>query len=255
MKTLYKFTIPRVIKSEKTEIQEDGSKLIKTIDETVEQKFAIAKPNRVLLDEGEYFYNQKYNEYIKGGILPEILLRKLYGNENGIFTEQEKSEYVDLYIELGNLLSKIKELESSEVLTDENKAIIEESVKRKQEIHKQISSFENVKQSVFENSAESLARNKVVFWWLLVLLLKEKNGEYTRMFEGDSFDARASIYDALTEEIDDETEDGKFYSKLIERASFLVSLFFMNGTVKSEEFEQIVVNFDGNADSPPESEE
>lgn len=245
IKTLYKFTIPKTIKVEKIEPQEDGSKLVKTIEQEVEQKFAIAKPNRTLLDDGEYFYNQKYNEYIKGGILPEILLRKLYGNENGIFTEQEKNDYVDLYIELGNILSKIKDLESKDTLTDEEKSVITELVKSKQDIHKNISNFENVKQSVFENSAEALARNKVVFWWLLTLLLEEKDGEYIEMFKGSSHEERAAEYDSITDQIDEEASDGKFYSQLIERASTLVSLFFMNGASKPEEFAQLVANFDG----------
>lgn len=246
MKLLYKFSIPKTVKVEKTEVQEDGSKLIKTVEEEIPQKFAIAKPNRVLLDEGEYFYNQKYNEYIKGGILPEILLRKLYGNENGIFTEQEKTEYIDLYIELGNTLSKIREIESKEKIEAEDKAKIEELLNHKREIHNQISGYENAKQSIFENSAEALARNKVVFWWLLMLILEEKeDGKLVPLFSGETHDLRAASYDVVTEEIDEDTDNGKFYSKLIERASFLVSLFYMNGTAKPEEFEQLVANFDG----------
>ena len=244
-KILYKFTIPKTVKVEKTEVQEDGSKLIKTVEEEALIKFAIAKPNRTLLDEGEYFYNQKYNEYIKGGILPEILLRKLYGNENGIFTEKEKNEYVDLYIELGVALSKIKELESKDNITEEDKTNISSLLARKNEIHAEISQYENAKQSIFENSAETLARNKIIFWWLLTLLLEEKGGEYVPAFDGETHEVRAKQYDVITEEIDDDTVNGKFYSKLIERASFLVSLFFMNGASKPEEFEQLVANYDG----------
>jgi len=244
-KLLYKFSIPKTLKVEKTEVQEDGSKLIKTVDEDVSQNFAVAKPNRVLLDEGEYFYNQKYNEYIKGGILPEILLRKLYGNENGIFTEQEKGEYVDAYIELGSVLSKIKELESQEAVSDEDKNTISALLQQKKNIHAKISSFENVKQSIFENSAESLARNKVVFWWLLNLLLKEENGDFVPVFSGETHNDRAINYDVITDAIEDETSDSMFYSKLIERASFLVSLFYMNGAAKPDEFARLVANFDG----------
>ena len=252
MKILYKFSIPKLVKAEKTEVQEDGSKIVRSIEEEQKINFAIGKPNRHMLDDGEYFYHQKYHEYVKGGILPEVLLRKLYGNEKGIFTEEEKGQYVELYIELGNNLSLERSIENKENVTEEDKLEMERLIVRKKEIHNQISNFENAKQSIFENSAEALARNKVIFWWLLSLLLQEKDGEFVNMFDGKDHAERAIQYDAIAEIIDDEGKDYEFYSKLVERASFLVSVFYINGAVKPEEFANLVANFDSSRNIPSE---
>ncbi len=255
MKLLYKFTLNKVQEVEKTEQQEDGSKIVKTVKEQSPVEFALKKPSRQDLDEGEFYYNLKYNEYIKGGILPEILLRKMYGNQNGIFTEKEKEDYIELYIELGAGLAKIRELEKKESPDEGDVEALEKLNARKREIQETISLYENAKQSIFDNSAETLTRNKAVFWWLLKLLYISDKGEFKPFFGADTHDERANIYDEIQEEIEEDTINGKFYSELIDRASFLTSLFYMNGNVKSEVFASLVGEYDAQIEGKDEPTE
>lgn len=242
MKKIYSFSIPKIVEVEETQETPEG-KLVKKVKKEEAQNFFIARPNRLVLEEGELYYNQRYNEYLKAGIMPEILLRKMYGNENGIFTENEKKEYVDLYIKLGKNLSRIKELEDKkkEDFTDEDKKEIESLHKRNKEIQNNISDYENAKQSVFENSAETLSRNKTVFWWLLKILYYDNDQP---VFPGETHESRALIYDTIQDKIDEESDESSFYSKLVARAGFLVSLFYINGTVKPEDFLRLVETYD-----------
>jgi len=250
MKKLYEFTIPKNVETEESIKNDDGSKTIKTVLKESLISFAVKKPTRADIDEGELFYHKSYNDYCKVGVQPEILLRKTYGNQDGIFTEKEKRNYVEYYIELGKNLQTITELEDKKELSDEEKNTILNLYKRNKDIQKEIVDYENAKQRFFENSAETLARNKVVFWWLLKLLLEKKGNDYNSIFPSDEKDMlaaheeRCSLYDSINEKIEEEDEEGKFYSKLIERASFLVSLFYMNGAIKPEEFAKLVAQYD-----------
>ena len=245
MNSIYKFAIAKSAEVEEITENEDGTKTIRKVTKEVPQEFFIKKASRLDLEDKELFYNQKYNEYLKAGILPEILLRKLYGNAQGIFTEGEKREYVDLYIELGTNLSKIKELEErKESLNEEEKKKVEDLYTANQSIQKEIGDYESAKQSVFENSAEALSHNKTIFWYILSILYKNEGDKPVRVFVGDTHEERAESYDVINEILEKDDEDSKFYSKLIERTSFLVSLYYMNPLVRTADFPELVVRYD-----------
>lgn len=245
LNSIYKFSIPKIVEVEETTENEDGSKTIKKVNKEVPQDFFVKKASRLDLEEKDFYYNQEYHRYFKAGILPEVLLRKLYGNENGIFTEGEKQEYVDLYINLGTNLSKIRQLEEKkEGITEEEKDNIKNLYEENRKIQKEIGEYESAKQSVFENSAEALSHNKTIFWCILNLLYKEENGKFVRVFDGDTHDERAEAYDKINEILEQDNEDSKFYSQLIERASFLISLYYMNPLTKVSEFPELVSKYD-----------
>lgn len=242
MKKIFSFTINKLIEVEKTEEKDDGSKVITKVKENTPIPFCILKPTRIMIDDGELYYHQAYSKYLDADVKPEILLRKMYSNQNGIFTEKEKKEYVDLIIELGSNLTKIREYEEKKELDEKEKSIVGELNRRNKEIQNEIASFENVKQSIFENSAESLSRNKTAFWWLLKLLYNES--DMTPVFAGETHEERANSFDEINEKIDDGVEEGKFYSNLIARASFLASLLYLNGSIKPDEFSKLVAEYD-----------
>jgi hypothetical protein len=241
IKKLYTFNIKKVTEVEETTANPDGSKTVKKVPGEVSVPFIIAKPTRQMLEDGELYYNQKYSYYLKSEVMPEVLLRKMYGNENGIFTEDEKKEYWNLYIEMGKNMLRIQELEAKKELSKEEKDEITNLHKRNKEINVEINRYENAKKSVLDNSAETLASNKTFFWWFLRLV---HNEDLTPVFPGETHEERLESYDKIQEKIDEGGNEGEFYSKLVNRASFLSSICYQNGATKPADFEKLVIQYD-----------
>jgi hypothetical protein len=238
MKKLYSFKIPKLVEVEEVTDTADG-KLTKKVKKEVDQPFFIARPTREEVEEGEVFYTALYHKLCDEGIKPEILLRKRFGNERGIFTEEDKKQYVELFIKLGNNLAKIKELEDKKELTEEEKKVIADLYKDNKELQNGIAEYENAKQSVFDDSAEAISRKRTFMWWMLRLVY-EDTPEQKPLFAGENHKERSESYDNIASLIEDEGEESKFYSQLMERAAFLVSLFYLHGAIKPAEFAKLV---------------
>jgi len=239
IKQLYKFTIPKTVEVEETSDTTEG-KLVKKIKKEVEQPYFIARPNREEIEEGEVFYtallHQLCDEY---KIKPEILLRKRFGNEKGIFTNDERKEYLNLYSKLGNNLAKIEELEKKKELTEEEKKAVADLYKDNKAVQEEITAYENAERSVFDDSAEAIARKRTFFWWFLKLV-HEDTEEAKPLFTGTTHEERKKSYDVIEEITEKEDDESKFYSKLLERSSFLVALFFNYKIVKPADFAKLV---------------
>jgi len=240
IKELYKFTIKKITEVEEVKENDDGSKTVKKVPGEVLVPFVIAKPTRTMLDDGELYYHLKYSEYLKAGIMPEALFVKLYSNENGIFSETEKKELLDLYIELGKNLEAIRTKEQKKELSKEEKDEITELHKKNKEVDNKIWQYKQANRSVLENSAEMLSKNKTIFWWILRLLYNE---DLSPVFPGDTHEERLESFDKIDEIKENGGNEGEFYSKLIERASFLVSLCYLNGAKNPEEFKKLVETY------------
>jgi hypothetical protein len=252
IKKLYTFNIKKVTEVEEIKENDDGSKTVKKVPGEVSIPFVIAKPTRQMLEDGELYYNQKYSYYLKAEVMPEVLLRKMYGNENGIFTEDEKKEYWNLYIEMGKNMLRIQEQEAKNELSKEEKDEITSLHKRNKEINGEINRYENAKKSVLDNSAETLASNKTFFWWFLKLT---HNEDLTPLFPGETHEEKLESFDKIQEKIDEGGDEGDFYSKLVNRASFLSSICYQNGVTKPVEFEKLVAQYDAANEELEETEE
>lgn len=242
MKKFYRFSIPVNAEVEEKINNEDGSVTIKKVNKQIDKFFFIKKPSYLESQDKQFFYNQKYNQYLNAGILPEILLRKLYLNADGVFANNEKKEYVDSYIRLGEILSEIKSLESEQEITEEKKSKIDSLYLESKNIRENIFTFEEVKQSLFQNSAESLSHDQSLFWCLLFFLYEDESE--TPVFKGSTFEEKVGSYEEINDIIEEEGKDSEFYSKLIERASFLTSLYYLNPNTPSKDFEELVEKYD-----------
>ena len=78
MNTLYTFNIEREKKSGKSK-------------KKIKNKVVVVKPTVAEVENGEFFYGQKYNEYINAGFLTKAMLSKKMGDLGG-FTSKNDSD-------------------------------------------------------------------------------------------------------------------------------------------------------------------
>lgn len=196
MKTLYKFNINKVITTEKpVEKEIDGklTKVLEKVEEQIPQTYIIKKPNREDYEEAEFVYAQKFGDDVRRGILTRSEIIKRFANE-----DVEIKRVYNEYAAKENEYQRVDLLEK----TPEN---IERKQKLEQELLNilvEIQNFEVTKSSVFDHTAESRARNKTVFWWILNLAYQLQDGKEVILFEGSTFEDKIKAYDLLTEKED-----------------------------------------------------
>lgn len=240
-KYLYHFTENQIIEKEQIEESknEQGElvKTIKTLKEDKPVEFAIKKPNRVLFDEAELFYGVKLADAIKAGMLTKTLMIKKYDKDGGIFTENELERVKGTLEELGRIQSSIDILNKKE----ENKeTLTEDEIKEKVDFEAQIKSLrlelvdiENSKNSLFEQTAEHRARNKIMMWWVLQLSYRKDGDIYTPLFNDGSYDQKLKKYDEIEEGDDD------FMKSIVTKFAYFISFWYAGKASKQEEFKVI----------------
>lgn len=219
---LYEFT------SEETIKKEDGSL------EIVAHKFALLKPNRRMKEDGELFFASETSRFAKAGVLPRAAWNTILANGGGSISDEEREVY-------GNLLIKFRdlsfELQSILLKTDSEKTEAEklksnELIKDLDEIRKEIQAFESSQIEIFENTAESKARNRTILWWVLNLSYKIKDDTVEPLLSGESFQEQLDNYDELYE---DEIQND-FILSVIKRFTYLITIWYLGRATTVEDF-------------------
>jgi hypothetical protein len=188
MKTIYEFAINKegVVKETEESVNEAGQKVTITKDVTTQipHNYFIKKPTRALFDEAELFYGVKLSEGVKAGLLTRTLLNKRYVDDGGILADRTKNAEADAYKDLYDAQNELQRL-----LALEEKDRPDYFTAKKEELETKITVIKNSltelevqKESLFDNTAETRARNKVITWWILFLSYYEKNGEKQPFF-------------------------------------------------------------------------
>ena len=264
MKTLYEFTSHKKekVKEETVTKDDEGSEIksTKEVEKNVPYTFAIRKPTRSLFDEGELFYGIKLAQGVKAGLLTRQMLNKRYLNDGGSKSEIEESYEQIVYDLIFDKESRFQELSNKKDLTEEEK---EELNKTKKEIayaQRQAQKYEAGQVSLFDQTAESRARNKTITWWALNICYRklekqeEKSGkttfDYEPFFGEGSFEEKISRYDDL-----EERDDQDFDVKTLKRFLYLVSFWYVGRASKFQDFLKLEESLKEEAKNDEEIEE
>ena len=99
---------------------------------------------------------------------------------------------------------------------------------------RKLQAYEADKASLFDQTAETRARNKTVFWWVLNVSYKVwGNEEESPVFGGDSYEERLAKYDVMEDSQDDMELD------LIQRLVYYVSFWYAGRAVTADDFKAL----------------
>jgi hypothetical protein len=198
------------------------------------KKYAILKASRRLREDGELFYSVEVSKFARAGVLPKAAWNTILSNGGGTISDKEREIYGNLLI---NFRDKSFELQSILIKniterSEKEKKRSDELLEELEDIKKEIQTFESSQVSIFENTAESKARNKSILWWVLNLSYEKVDDEYSPIFEGETFDSKLDLYDAFEEDY----EKYEFILGVLRRFTYLTTLWFLGRANKESEF-------------------
>tara|TARA_R110000824_G_scaffold791_9_gene4852 strand:- start:3389 stop:4165 length:777 start_codon:yes stop_codon:yes gene_type:complete len=252
MKELYSYEIElkqtvlkTVIETKKKKNKETGKfdkieiEVEKEVEEDEDYQFCVKSPNTRVRKEAEIFYSIKLNEYIQKGILTHRQIFNKYMDNGGILSKGEDEESFEALLALSKIkeeLEKITAQRSTEAHTEKKKEKERELVIKQRELYDTLYQMELQKDAIFSNSADSMAKNNLIEWWILNLTYyrKGEDGEYKQFFGEGLFDEK---YDLLCEMEDGEHE---LFTKAIPTAANVVTLWTTSGMEKFSDFKEAI---------------
>jgi len=239
-KWIFSFTLDKEINVDKTEVSKDETgaeiKITKTVKEKKPFTFKIKKPSRKLIEDADIFYAAKVGEYLKAGLLSKNLIAKRLENDGGDLGEETKKEYTETITDFYNTKAEVEELELiiKEKNLEEDKEKLKVANETLEDLKFKLTDFEYRRNAIYEQSAETKAFNKQIFWYILNTTYWNKGDEkadFVSYFEGKTFEEKSDSYD-LKEEEDGNTE---FFNNLTSKLAFSISYWFNSSNKASQE--------------------
>jgi len=240
MKRIYEFTVNKeeTVKEKLVEKKKDGTEVTtaKDVKKEVPHKFFLRRPTRAMTDEAELYYGVKLAEGIRAGLLTRALLEKRFENDGGTRSDDENKEYKEIIEKLQSFhkeQSKILDIDEKK-RTPVQKRRIKELDSEIKPTRRALRDLQLVEDSLYEETAESRARNKVILWWMLHIAHAEEGKEEKEFFGTGDFDKKIERYDEI-----DEGED--FFDIVVARKfAYYVSFWFVGRPNTQKEFQEMI---------------
>ncbi|MFZ9353555.1 MAG: hypothetical protein ACO25L_01945 [Candidatus Nanopelagicales bacterium] len=230
-KWIYSFSLDKEILIDKSEASKDETGADIVITKKVKEKkpfsFKIKKPNRRLIEDADIFYAAKVGEFLKAGLLSKNLILKRLENDGGDLGEESKKEFSEIIARFYEIKTEMDELQKviAEKNTQEDKDKFSDLTNESEDLRFKLAELEQRRNAIFEQSAESKALNKQVFWYILNTTYWNKGdekAEFIPFFEGKTFEEKSDSYDAKEEQ----EGDSEFFASLTSRLAFAISYWF-----------------------------
>jgi len=240
MKRIYEFTVNKeeTLEEESVENKKDGTTVTtaKDVKKDVPYQFFLRRPTRAMTDEAELYYGVRLAEGIKAGLLTRALLEKRFENDGGTRSDDENTEYkrtVEKLQDFHKEQSKILEI-GEKKRTPAQKKKLKELDKEIKPARRALRDLQMEEDSLYEETAESRARSKVILWWMLNLAYEEKDGKENEFFGEGDLEAKFERYD----EID---EGDEIFDVIVARKfAYYVSFWFVGRPNSQEEFQNMI---------------
>lgn len=211
------------------------------------RKFFIRKPNRRLNEDSDLFHGRMINEAItKHKLIPKALLAKTYTEHDGVYTEKEKNEYKDLLTKMRDLETEYQSilLKDSELRSEKEEERLDDITDELFNIRTKIRDFELQEDSLYEYTAESYARKKFIFWWVVNTAYEEINeNEHKLILSGDTYDDKLDSYDKLVE------QNEKFWSEVFGKFTYYIAIWLSpNVSGNTNTFHEVMKILDAQKD-------
>jgi hypothetical protein len=207
MKELYSFDIARDIvtktpytkKTKKGEVEAFRNKTTKK-----NTKIVIEKPSISEIEKAEFFFGQKYNEYINAGFLTKAMLLNKIGEAGTSSISEEVRNAVTEYLEASRV---IEFYEGADKLTEDQEKKLNEAKKKFAETQMLVHEHESNVRGQYSQTAETKAEEKMIEWFIFNFSYyeDEADGEktYFPLFEGNNFEEKRAFFLELSEDKED----------------------------------------------------
>jgi hypothetical protein len=188
-----------------------------------------------LREDGELFFASETSRYAKAGVLPKAAWNTILANGGGTISDDQREHYGKLLIEFRDKSYDLQALliKTDGNRTDEDKKKLNELTASLDQIRQDIQSFENAQVNIFENTAESKARNRAILWWVTNLAFQQVDGNFVPFFTAPTFEEKLDQYDEI------EQSENSFSLDVLRRITYLITLWFLGRAETTEDFAQL----------------
>jgi hypothetical protein len=175
-------------------------------------------------------------EYLKAGLLSKNLIAKRLENDGGDLGEETKKEFTEIANSYYKARLEVEtlELEVKEKNLDVDKEKLNVAKENLEEVRYKLTDLEYRRNAIYEQSAESKALNKQIFWYILNITYWNKGDEkadFVPYFEGKTFDEKSDSYDLR----EDQEAGTEFFNELTSKLAFSISYWFNSSNKATQE--------------------
>lgn len=216
-----------------------------------DKKFALVKPSRKQMEDADTQYAVEMSKFVRQGVLTKNMLAKKYEDAGGILTENESKKISKLYEKLNEKIAESARLADNKTNARKNKKKIDALDEEASSLRREIVDIESANMSLFNQTAESKAQNKMIIWYAVNMLVYDVDGEYLPYFDGEEYEDKLEHYYSL-EDSEDETHE-----KVMNKIGTIVALWFFNQAETQDQFDKLVAEYlpEENKDEKEEPEE
>ena len=129
-------------------------------------KIVVVKPTVAEVENGEFFYGQKFNEFINAGFLTKAMLSKKMGNLGGLASKEDSDRLQTLMMENIEAARVVQFYGNAKNLDKEQ----EEKLKNAQEdfvnTQKEIHEYQELIRDQFSQTADAKAEQRLIEWFV-----------------------------------------------------------------------------------------
>jgi hypothetical protein len=242
MKHLFTYQLPYKSKEKVTKVQEDGSELSTWEDVEKHIKVIIKEPSRRDSEAAQNIYQETWSDAVRRGILTRAIIDKTYKNSDG-FLSSDELKSIDAVIEkireIREQFVKFKDLKEEE-LTEDQKLEIKNLTEQFNIAQSELSSLELRAESLYRNSAETIASEKQLLHNILFLSFVEKDGKIEPLVSGGTVQEKLDKFDAILENqsTDEAKQRAILYDTILYRNGKYIS-YLSQGRILPSQLEEI----------------
>lgn len=221
MKELYSFDVKREVEKEVPHVRKTKNGPVETtkkVKSSIKTRVVVAKPSVADVEDAEFFYGQKYNEFINAGFLTKAMLAKKMGDLGGMTSKRTEDIIGELVVENSDAARVIEFFGEAKELSEEQKKQLEDAKVAFASTQTQIRDYETSLRGQFSQTADSKAEQKLIEWFILNFTFFEESlkgddkKELFPFFKGENYVEKRSYLLKLQEK-DDDVNDVQFLKK------------------------------------------
>ena len=216
-------TVPHIKKTKDGPIETS-----KKVTKTIKNRIVFARPSISQVEDADFFYGQKYNEFINAGFLTKAMLAKKMGDLGGLTSKIAEERTHQVIVENMEAARTIEFFDGGKDLTKEQEAQLKRAKETFAESRAELHEYETALRSQFSQTADSRAEIKVIEWLVLHFSYyedelggdnKEKRKDLFPIFAGEDYNLKRGQMLQM-QEYDVEIKDVDFLKnkKLFEEA-------------------------------------
>ena len=219
MKELYSFVVDRIVEKEvpHTKKTKDGPvETTKKVKKTIKNKVVFQKPSVAQREDADFFYGQKFNEFINAGFLTKAMLAKKMGDMGGITSDSTRDTMSQIILDNIEASRTVEFFKGAKSLDEDQKKELNTAEKKYTETRKTIYEFEMNMRDQFGQTADAKAEQKLIEWLVLNFSYYEEeieggglSKELFPIFVGEDYKSKRNLLLALQEDEEDPSEANK----------------------------------------------